>query len=116
MNSSRGWCAEHAGHQAVQRSAIARNGAFKFKTFALRHDGHSVVANIATENDLVPRPGTIGRDVHAALDHANTRGGNKNLVALPAIHDLGVAGYEFHSGFRRGRPHRLHHPPQILYR
>ena len=34
-----------AGHQAVERGAVALDGAFEFEAFALRHDGHAVVAD-----------------------------------------------------------------------
>ena len=109
------WSAEHSRHQPVERGTIARDGAFKLKIFPLRHNGHSVVADITTQNNLVARPRAVCRNVHVALDHANARGGNKYLVALAAIHNLGVAGHKRYPGLRGGCTHGFHHTPQIVH-
>ena len=91
-----------AATRPLQRGTIARDGAFEFQAFPLRHNGHSVVADISTQDDLVARPRSVCRDVHAALDHADARGRNKYLVALAAIDDLGVAGHKLYPGLRGG--------------
>ena len=108
------WGAKHGSHQPVQGSTVAADGAFKFKAFPLRHDGHAVVADIATQNDLVARPRAVCRDVHAALNHADAGRGNEYLIALAAIHHLGVAGHKLYPACAAASTHRFHHPPQIV--
>ena len=116
MNSAPPVCGvlEHGGHQSVQGSTVTGDGAFKFKAFPLRHDGHAVVADIATQNNLVARPRSVCGDIHALSNNADAGSGNEYLVALAAIHYLGVAGHKLYPGLCSCGAHGLHHPPQIV--
>src|SRR5581483_6931777 len=78
---------EHVAHQFMQSSAIAFNDSFELESFPLRKDGHSVVADITTQNDL---------------------------VSLPSIHDFGIPGDKLNARAFRGFAHRCHDPAQFV--
>src|ERR1700722_1522076 len=75
-----------------------------------------MVADVAAEDNLVTGAGPVRGDVYATLDHADTGGGDKYLIALAAIDHLGVAGHELNSGLSRGGTHRFHDPAQVVDR
>src|SRR5581483_369401 len=105
---------EHVAHQFMQSSAIAFNDSFELESFPLRKDGHSVVADITTQNDLVSGAGAIGRNVDRFLENSNSSCRNENLVALPAIHDFGIPGDKLNARAFRGFAHRCHDPAQFV--
>ena len=107
---------KHCRDEAVEWRAVALDGAFEFEALALAHDRHAVVADVATENDLVAGTGTIGRDADVVLDDTDAGCGDEDLVAFAAVDDLGVAGDELYAGLGGRGTHGFDYPPQIVHR
>ena len=75
-----------------------------------------MVANITTQDDLIPSPGTVRRNIHPILNHADASRGNEDLVSLASIDDFGIAGHELYVRLSCRRTHRLNHPAQVVNR
>src|ERR1700756_2903443 len=105
---------QHVGHEFMQGRAVALNHAFKLQVLALRQDGHAVIADVAAQNDLVAWTGAVRRDVYRLLHHPNSCRRDEDLVALAAVHHLGVAGDEFDASIFSRLAHGLHDAAQFL--
>jgi hypothetical protein len=76
----------------MQRRGVAFDDAFEFQIFALRHDRHVMVADRPAENIRAARPGAVSGDGNRPLDKSDACCGGKDLVALAAIDNFGIAG------------------------
>src|ERR1019366_2530726 len=81
---------QHGADEAVQGGGVGYDGRGKAETLAFRHDGHTVIAQRAREQNAVAGARPITADIDALAHDADARGGDKNAVALALFDDLGV--------------------------
>ena len=96
---------EEGLHGGNERGAVALDGAFEGEVRACRHNGHTVTAEVAAEEDRIAGANGSGRDREGVLNEPNARGGDVESVALAAFDDLGVAGDDGDAGGGRGLAH-----------
>src|SRR6516165_5047563 len=92
---------------------VAFKHGFKFDAFAYRHDGDTVIAYCAGNNNSVSGPGVTNGEIYRIGNYADSGGGDEYLIPLAAIDDLGVAGDESNAGFVAGSPHGVGNALQV---
>ena len=85
----------------------------KLQVFSLRHNGDAVIADEPAQKNLVARPRAVGGNGDGVFDNSQSRGGDKHLVALAAVHHFGVARDHGDSGFGGGGLHGAGYPLQV---
>ena len=86
--------------------AVAVDRRIKRHVAARSQDCRAMVAQHAVDQHHVAGSCAIGRQLDAGADHADAGGGDEQLVAGAALHDLGVAGDHLHASVARRRGHR----------
>jgi hypothetical protein len=103
-------------HEAVERGGVALQHGFKLDPLAHRHDGDAVIADGSRDEDAVAGPGGVDGEGNPRRHHADTRSGNEYLVALAAVHNLGVARDQLDAGRGTRRPHGGDDAAQVVQR
>ena len=107
--------AQQLADQAGDRRRIALDRALEFQSFAHRHDGHAMPAQIAVYENRVAGPDAARRDGQRMFDHADAGRVDEQPVTLALVHHLGVAGNDLHAGARGGPLHRGDDPPERVH-
>jgi hypothetical protein len=105
---------EEVTDEAVERGAVALDQTVEEQVASSGEDGRAVITQHPVHEDDVAGPCVRDRQMDASRDDADARGGQEELVARAALHDLRVARDDFDSSLTRGLCHRARDPAEEL--
>ena len=106
---------QRVGNQVVERRGVALDAARERQTFALAHDGDTVVAQRARYQDDVAGLAAGAAERHARGNLAHAGGVDVDAVGPAALDYLGVAGDDFDARLARRLGHGLHNLAQLIH-
>jgi len=98
---------EYLGNQPVQSRAVRANLAFELQSFADAHDGHAVIADCSRNQHGIASLGAMRTNVDARPQHAHSGSIDVAAVAMPALNDFRISGYDLDARSRSSRSHRI---------